>query len=81
MRIPNTERFQYYTPQFDHFELAPHRDLVRRSNWSPGYYGMYVPLLSPTLEPDRVQHPDGTETNAQQPPMSGKEPDAGEADS
>jgi hypothetical protein len=52
MRIPNTEKLQYYSPQFDHFELAAERDLVRRSNWSPGYYGMYVPLLTPTLEPE-----------------------------
>jgi hypothetical protein len=81
MRIPNTERFQYYTLQFDHFELAPYRDLVRRSSWSPGYYGIYVPLLTRTLEPERVKLPAGMATNAQQPPMSGQEPDAGKADS
>jgi len=81
MRIPNTERLLYYYPQLDHFELATVRDLVRRSSWSPGYYGMYVPLLTPTLEPERVQHEDDEVTSeAQKPSESGRKADEDEAD-
>lgn len=78
MRIPNTERLQYFNLQLDHFEPVEHRDLVRRSNWTPGYYGLHVPLLTPTLDTARPPLHDGGRAGRAPPRQPGRKPDAGE---
>jgi hypothetical protein len=81
MRIPHTERLLYFSLQLDHFELAAERDIVRRSNWSPGYYGTQVPLLTPTLDAERcLPQDDGTTGDVLKPQQTGHKPDAGQAD-
>lgn len=81
MRIPNTERLLYFSLQLNHFELAAQRDLVRRSNWSPGYYVTQVPLLTPTLDADRVlPHGNGKAGDVPHRQQTGHKPDAGQAD-
>ena len=81
MRIPNTDRLQYYDPRLVHFVPAAKRDLVRRSSWSPGYYSQHLPLLTPTLEPERDPREEGGKTNdAEQPPVAERKEHAGRPD-
>lgn len=53
MRTPTASDMLYFYPHHAHIEPSLRGDNNRRSNWSPGYYGRYVPLLTPTSDSER----------------------------